>query len=64
LSLLILSDGTLATAMIRESSGHEVFDNYTLNIAQNLAPYSSFPSNVDFHELNVTIPVVYSLKKN
>ena len=64
LSLLILSDGTLATAMIRESSGHEIFDQYTLNTAKNLAPYSSFPSNVDLRELNVTIPVVYSLKKN
>ena len=64
LSLLILSDGTLATAMIRESSGHEIFDQYTLNTAKNLAPYSSFPSNVDLRELTVTIPVVYSLKKN
>lgn len=64
LSLLILSDGTLATAMIGESSGHEIFDQYTLNTAKNLAPYSSFPSNVDLRELTVTIPVVYSLKKN
>ena len=64
LSLLILSDGTLATAVIRESSGHEIFDNYTLSIAKDLAPYSSFPSGVGFRELNVTIPVVYSLKKN
>lgn len=64
LSLLILSDGTLATAMIRESSGHEIFDQYTLNTVKNLAPYSSFPSSVDLRELNVTIPVVYSLKKN
>ena len=64
LSLLILSDGTLATAMIRESSGHEIFDQYTLNTAKKLAPYSSFPSNTDLRELNVTIPIIYSLKKN
>lgn len=64
LSLLILSDGTLATAMVRESSGYEIFDEYTLNTAKKLAPYSSFPSNTDLRELNVTIPVVYSLKKN
>lgn len=63
LSLFILSDGTLATAMIMESSGHEIFDQYTLNTARNLAPYSSFPSNVDLRELTVTIPIVYSLKK-
>ncbi len=64
LSLLILSDGTLATAMVRESSGHEIFDEHTLNIVKKLAPYASFPSSVDLQELNVTIPVVYSLKKN
>lgn len=64
LSLLILNDGTLATAMVRESSGYEVFDSHTLNIAKNLAPYSSFPANVDFRELNVTIPIIYSLKKD
>lgn len=64
LSLLILSDGTLAAAMVRESSGHEIFDEYTLNIVKKSAPYSSFPSSVDLQELNVTIPVVYSLKKN
>lgn len=64
LSLLILNDGTLATALVRESSGHEVFDEYTLNIAKKLAPYSSFPSSLDLRELNVTIPVVYSLKAN
>lgn len=64
LSLLILSDGTLATAMVRESSGYEIFDEYTLNTARKLAPYSNFPSNMDLRELNVTIPVVYSLKKN
>lgn len=64
LSLLILSDGTLATALVRESSGHEIFDEYTLNIVKKLAPYPGFPSSVDLQELNVTMPVVYSLKKN
>lgn len=64
LSLLILNDGTLATAMIRESSGHEIFDQYTLSTVKGLAPYSSFPSNTDLREMNVTIPVVFSLKKN
>lgn len=64
LSLLILNDGTLATVMVRESSGHKAFDDYTLNIAKKLAPYPSFSSNADLRELNVIIPVVYSLKKN
>ncbi|MBI5416114.1 MAG: TonB family protein [Candidatus Omnitrophica bacterium] len=63
LGLLILNDGTLATAMVRESSGYEVFDDYTLSIVKKLAPYSSFPSDAHLRELNLTIPVVYSLKK-
>ena len=64
LGLLILSDGTLATALVKESSGHEIFDEYALNAAKNLAPYSTFPSGANIQELNVTIPIVYSLKNN
>ncbi len=62
--LLILNDGTLATALIRESSGYEVFDEYALNTARNMAPYDRFPQQTDLKELNVTIPIVYSLKRN
>lgn len=64
LTLLILNDGTLAFALVRESSGHNIFDEYALNTAKNIAPYSSFPSNTQLQELNVTIPIVYSLKRN
>lgn len=63
LGLLILNDGTLATALVKESSGHEIFDENALTIAQNNAPYASFPADTDLKELNVTIPIVYSLKK-
>lgn len=61
--LLILPDGTLAYASIKESSGHKVFDEIALNTAQMAAPYDGFPSNTDLRELNITIPIVYSLNQ-
>ena len=64
LGLLILSDGTLAFASVKESSGHEIFDEYALNTAKQIAPYSSFPADSQLQELNVTIPIVYSLESN
>ena len=64
LGLHILNDGTLAYALVKESSGHEVFDDYALNTAKNSAPYSSFPNDSDLQELNITIPIVYSLQRN
>lgn len=64
LGLHILNDGTLAYALVKESSGHEVFDDYALNTAKNSAPYNSFPSDSDLQELNITIPIVYSLQRN
>lgn len=63
LGLLILNDGTLATVLIKESSGHEIFDEHALKIAQNTAPYANFPEGTDLEEINVTIPIMYSLKK-
>lgn len=62
--LHILNDGTLAYALVKESSGHEVFDDYALNTARDGAPYKSFPSDTDLEELNITIPIVYSLQTN
>ncbi|MDP8213451.1 MAG: TonB family protein [Candidatus Zapsychrus exili] len=61
LGMLILDDGTLAFALVKESSGYEVFDNNALETAKNLAPYPAFPSDTDLMELSVTIPIVYSL---
>jgi len=63
-NMLILNDGTLAFAMIKESSGHEVIDQYALDSARTNAPYSSFPANTDLKEINITIPIVYSLESN
>jgi pilus assembly protein CpaC len=64
LGMLILRDGTLAFSLIKESSGYEVFDESALSTAKNSAPYASFPADTDLQEINVTIPIVYSLKKN
>ena len=63
LNLRILKDGTLATAAVKESSGHEVFDECALQTAKNLAPYSIFPPESKLQELNVTVPIVYSLER-
>jgi pilus assembly protein CpaC len=62
--MLILNDGTLAFALVKESSGHEIFDEVALNTAKRMAPFRAFPSDTDLQELNVTIPIVYSLNKN
>ena len=62
--MLILKDGTLAFALVKESSGRDIFDEIALNTARNAAPFLAFPSDTDLQELNVTIPIVYSLNKN
>ena len=62
--VLILDDGTLAFALVKESSGHDVFDEVALSTTKNLAPFAAFPSDTDLQELNVTIPIVYSLNTN
>jgi pilus assembly protein CpaC len=62
--MLILNDGTLAFALVKESSGHDVFDEVALNTAKQLAPFTAFPSDTDLQELNMTIPIVYSLDNN
>ena len=63
LNLRILKDGTLATAAVKESSGYEVFDLCALKAAKSLSPYAVFPPESDLHELNVTVPIVYNLKR-
>ncbi len=63
LGVLILKDGTLAFALIKESSGHEIFDEEALNTTKKLAPFSEFPPETALQELNITIPIVYSLNK-
>jgi len=62
--MLILNDGTLAFALVKESSGREVFDEVALNTTKQLAPFMAFPSDTDLQELSITIPIVYSLDHN
>ncbi len=64
IGLHILSDGTLAYALVKETSGQEIFDDYALNTARETAPFESFPPETDLQELNITIPIVYSLQTN
>ncbi len=64
IGLLILKDGSLALASIKESSGFEIFDENALSTAKNAAPYSNFPSGIGLQELSITIPIVYSLVNN
>jgi len=61
LSLVIRKDGSLRDAVVRESSGYDVFDKDALNTAQILAPYNPFPESIAEEQLTVTIPIVYSL---
>lgn len=63
LALHLLRDGTLIHAVIKEPSGYDLFDDQALNIAKNLAPYASFPSDSNLQELTLTIPIVYSLEQ-
>ena len=63
-NMLILQDGTLAFALVRESSGYDVIDENALQMAKLSAPYSAFPTETKLQELNVTIPIVYSLNRN
>jgi len=62
--MLILNDGTLAFALVKESSGRDVFDEVAISTTKQLAPYMAFPSDTDLQELSMTIPIVYSLEKN
>ncbi|HOW35298.1 MAG TPA: TonB family protein [Candidatus Omnitrophota bacterium] len=63
LGLHILSDGTLAGASVKESSGYDLFDTDALNTAKSLAPYTAFPSDLNLRDLTVTVPIVYNLDK-
>jgi pilus assembly protein CpaC len=62
LNLLILRDGTLAYAVVQESSGYEALDSEALKIAKSLAPYEPFPANSEIPELNISVPIVFSLQ--
>lgn len=61
LELLILDDGTLAFVLVDDSSGYEAFDENAVQTARKVAPFGAFPRETNLQELNLTIPIVYSL---
>jgi pilus assembly protein CpaC len=61
LELIILSDGSLTEAVVKESSGHDVLDVSALSAAKVQAPYLAFPPDVTSQMLSIDVPVVYSL---
>ena len=63
LSLNIDSAGQLLDVKITQSSGFAVLDENTLKTVKQVAPFSSFPSGINQHELWIEIPIVYNLKK-
>ena len=63
ISLLILSDGTLASCVVKESSGHDAFDEAAVKIVKELAPYNGFPSEPDLQELKITVPIVFNIEQ-
>ncbi len=62
LDMHILSDGTLAFALVEKSSGHDIFDENALRTAKNMAPFDKFPPNVNLQEIDITVPIVYKLE--
>jgi len=62
--MLILNDGTLAFAMVKESAGRAILDDYALRTVKDAAPFTAFPEKTDLKELEVNIPIVYSLQRS
>ncbi len=62
LALRILSDGTLASVSVRQSSGYSIFDASAIEAAKKVAPYEIFPAELNLQEMTLTIPIVYNLK--
>lgn len=60
LTLTILKDGTLEDVQLKESSGHEIFDQDALNTARIVSPFEPFPESLTKEQIVVTVPVVYS----
>ena len=61
LALVIQKDGTLKSVSVKDSSGHDVFDQDAVNTAQILSPYAAFPLGMDDQEVSLNIPIIYSL---
>jgi pilus assembly protein CpaC len=60
LQLKILSNGTLASEDVIQSSGHIDFDEDAIHAAKMAAPYDVFSAGMNQKELLFTIPIVYN----
>ncbi|MGE5197275.1 MAG: TonB family protein [Deltaproteobacteria bacterium] len=59
LGLLLSYQGALLQAKIKESSGYQVLDDYTLKIVREITSYPPFPPSIESKELWLDIPVSY-----
>lgn len=60
LRLRILRDGSLADAVVAESSGQNIFDDGALATAKAVAPYGPFTSDIQGDSLTIMLPIVYT----
>ncbi|MDP2940605.1 MAG: TonB family protein [Candidatus Omnitrophota bacterium] len=61
LTLHILSDGSLISASIKESSGIDVLDESAQVTAKKQAPFTAFPLDITTAELSIDVAVIYKL---
>jgi pilus assembly protein CpaC len=62
LSLHLSYVGELLEAVVKNSSGYNVLDDYALNLAKEIGSYPPFPSSVEQKDLWIDIPIIYRLE--
>lgn len=55
-------DGRVSGATIRNSSGHELLDQATLDLLQRVSPLPRFPRSMTRDSVTLTLPIEYSLR--
>jgi len=56
------SDGSVTNSSIRNSSGHELLDQATLDLLQRVSPLPRFPRSMTRSSITLTLPIEYSLQ--
>ncbi len=57
-------DGAVSNASIRNSSGHQLLDQATLDLLQRVSPLPRFPRSLTRDSVTLTLPIEYSLRTN
>lgn len=57
-------DGRVSNATIRNSSGHDLLDQATLDLLQRVSPLPRFPRSMTRDSVTLTLPIEYSLRTN